>query len=76
MGRKKPAAANPDVIVVNVLYEDGTQSSNRRLPGLELTGYDDEETIRQAVEAQDHKIAALSGQPRGPIKSIQRVTGR
>lgn len=76
MGRKKPAAANPDVIVVNVLYEDGTQSSNRRLPGLELTGYDDEETIRQAVEAQDHKIAELSGQPRGPIKSIQRATGR
>jgi hypothetical protein len=76
MGRKKPAAANPDVIVVNVLYEDGTQSSNRRLPGLELTGYDDEETIRQAVETQDQKIAALSGQSRGPIKSIQRVTGR
>lgn len=76
MGRKKPAAANADVIVVNVLYEDGSQRSNRRLPGLELTGYDDDATIRQAVEEQDQKIAELSGQPRGPIKSIQRVTGR
>ena len=76
MGRKKPATTNSDVIVVNVLYEDGTQSSNRRLPGLELMGYDDDAAIRHAVEAQDQKIAELSGQPRGPIKSIQRVTGR
>lgn len=75
MGRKKPAS-NPDNILVNVLYEDGTQSSNRKLPGLELTGYDDDAAIRQAIEAQDQKISELSGQARGPIKSIQRVTGR
>ena len=75
MGRKKPAS-NPDNILVNVLYEDGTQSYNRKLPGLELTGYDDDDAIRQAIEAQDQKIAELSGQARGPIKSIQRVTGR
>ena len=75
MGRKKPAV-NADVIVVNVLYEDGTQSSNRKLPGLELTGYNDDTTIREAIEAQDLKIAELSGQSRGPIKSIKRLSGR
>ena len=75
MGRKKPAV-NADVIVVNVLYEDGTQSSNRKLPGLELTGYNDDNAIREAVEAQDLKISELSGQPRGPIKSIKRVASR
>ena len=75
MGRKKPTVS-PDVVVVNVLYEDGTQSSNRRLPGLELSGYDDDAAIRHAVEAQDQKIAELSGQARGPIKSIQRVASR
>ena len=75
MGRKKPAT-NPDVILVNVLYQDGTQTSNRRLPGLELTGYDDDDVIRHAVEAQDQKIAELSGQARGPIKSIQRIASR
>lgn len=75
MGRKKPTA-NADVIIVNVLYEDGSQSSNRRIPGLELTGYDDDDVIRHAVEAHDQKIAELSGQARRPIKSIQRVGSR
>ena len=75
MARKKPSA-NTETVLVNVLYEDGTQSSNRKVPGLELTGFDDEAAIRQAVEAQDRKIAELSGQPRGPIKSIQRIGNR
>jgi hypothetical protein len=75
MARKKPTT-NAEVIVVNVLYEDGTQTSNRRLPGVELNGYEDEDLIRQAVEAQDQKISELSGQTRGPIKSIQRIGSR
>lgn len=75
MARKKPST-NVEAVVVNVLYEDGTQSSNRRIPGLELSGFDDEAVIRQAVEAQDHKIAELSGQKRGPIKSVQRIANR
>ena len=75
MGRKKPTVS-ADVIVVNVLYEDGTQSSNRKIPGLELTGYNDDDAIRAALEAQDQKIAELSGQPRGPIKSFKRLTSR
>lgn len=75
MARKKPTT-NSEIIIVNVLYEDGTQTSNRRIPGVELTGYDDEDVIRQAVEAQDQKIAEMSGQARGPIKTIQRVGSR
>ena len=75
MGRKKPAVI-ADVLVVNVLYEDGTQSSNRKLPGLELTGYNDDAAILEALEAQDRKIAELSSQPRGPIKSFKRISGR
>ena len=75
MARKKPST-NVEAVVVNVLYEDGTQSSNRRIPGLELTGFDDDAVIRQAVEAQDDKIAELSGQKRGPIKSVQRIANR
>ena len=75
MARKKPSTA-VEVVTVNVLYEDGTQSSNRRVPGVELNGFDDEELIRQAVEAQDSKIAELSGQSRGPIKSITRIGAR
>lgn len=75
MARKKPGTT-AESIVVNVLYEDGTQSSNRRITGLELIGIDDDAVIREAVETQDKKIAEMSGQKRGPIKSIQRVTGR
>ena len=75
MGRKKPAVI-ADVIVVNVLYEDGTQSSNRKMPGLDLTGYNDDAAILEALEKQDRKIAELSGQPRAPIKSFKRISGR
>lgn len=69
MARKKPRAG-AEIVIVNVVYKDGTQSSNRRLNGLELTGYDDDALIRRAIEEQDEKIAGLSGQTRGPIKSI------
>jgi hypothetical protein len=73
---RKKTSTNTDVILVNVLYEDGTQSSNRRIAGLELTGFDDDDAIRRAIEEQDQKIAELSGQPRGPVKSIQRIASR
>ena len=45
MARKKPTT-HAEVVVVNVLYEDGTQTSNRRLAGVALKGYDDEDLIR------------------------------
>ncbi|MFM2129524.1 MAG: hypothetical protein RL477_1070 [Pseudomonadota bacterium] len=76
MGRSKQSAADSEFLLVNVVYEDGTQRSNRKIPTSQLTGFDDAGDIRAAIEAQDRKIAELSGQERGPIVSIARVKKR
>lgn len=72
MARKKP---NPkaEFVLFNVTYEDGTQTSNRRVPGDILGGLDGDEPARAAIEAQDREISERSGRPRSPIKAIERV---
>lgn len=72
MARKKP---NPkaEFVLFNVVYEDGTQTSNRRVPGEILGGLDGDEPAREALEAQDREIAERSGRSRAPIKSFARV---
>jgi hypothetical protein len=57
----------------NVLYEDGTQSSNRKVPISALGGLDGDAPAREIIEAQDRKIGEASGSPRPRIKSIARA---
>ena len=59
-------------MLFDVLYEDGTQTSNRKVPALELGGLDGDAPARSIVEAQDREISIVSGRPRGRIKSISR----
>ncbi len=75
MAKKKPNTS-AEFVLVNVLYEDGSQRSNRKVPAGELTGFDDEADIQRIIEEQDRKIAEMSGQPLAPIQSISRVGGR
>ena len=72
MARKKPSA-KAETVLFNVVYEDGTLSSNRRVPGTELGGLDGDAPARAFIEAQDREIAHRSGIPRGPIKSLKRA---
>jgi len=73
MPRKKPGnAGNADFVLFDVLYEDGTRSSNRRVPSDLLGGLDGDEPARDIIEEQDRKIGEMSGRPRAPIKSIAR----
>ncbi len=72
MGRKKPTAKAGHVLF-NVLYEDGTMTSNRKVPSAMLGGLEGDEPARAVIEAQDREIAELSGRPRAPIKSINRA---
>ncbi len=69
---KKP---NPkaETAFVNVLYKDGTQTSNRRVPGHLFAMLDGDEQIQAFIEKQDNDIAERSGRPRGPIDSIEKV---
>jgi len=73
MGRSRKQDDKAEFVIVNVLYEDGSQRSNRKVARAQLSGFDDVADIRQAIEEQDRKIAELSGQPRAAIKSITRV---
>jgi hypothetical protein len=59
-------------VLFDVLYEDGSQSSNRKVPAGELGGLDGDLPARTFVEAQDREIGVVSGRPRGRIKSISR----
>ena len=59
-------------IAFDIVYEDGTRSSNRRVPASVLGGLDGDEPAKAILEAQDRDIGVASGRARGPIKSIAR----
>jgi hypothetical protein len=71
MAKKQQARPN-GFVLFDVFYEDGTQTSNRKVPAAELGGLDGDAPARSIVEAQDREIGAVSGRPRGRIKSIKR----
>lgn len=74
MARKKVPVDSADVLF-DVIYEDGARTSNRKVPRAQLNGFDDEQIARAHIEAQDRKIAEMSGRPRGAIKSMVRSRG-
>jgi hypothetical protein len=77
MARKKPGnAGNAEFVLFDVLYEDGTRSSNRRVPSAVLGGLDGDAPARDIIEEQDRKIGEMSGRPRPTIKAIVRAPNR
>jgi hypothetical protein len=74
---KRPAARRAEEFVFfDVLYEDGTQTSNRKVPSSELNDLDGDLLAKPYLEAQDRNLAEMSGKPRGPIKSVARASRR
>lgn len=71
MARKKQNVSD-EFVLFNVLYEDGTRSSNRKVPSSMLGGLDGDAPALQILEEQDRKIGEMSGNPRAKIKSIAR----
>ena len=70
---RKPGSKS-EFILFDVIYEDGTQRSNRRVPKDVLGGLDEDKPARDVIEAQDREIAERSGQPRLVIKTLRRST--
>jgi hypothetical protein len=68
---KKPTPRS-EFVLFDVIYEDGTQRSNRRVPAELLAGLDGDEPARAEIEAQDRAIAEKSGLPPLSIKSLKR----
>ncbi len=64
--------ASSSFVAFDVLYEDGSRSSNRKVAASALAGLDGDAPAREIVEAQDREIAAASGRARSDVKSIVR----
>jgi hypothetical protein len=71
---KKPGT-NPkgEFAFFDVVYEDDSQRSNRRVPSELLGGLEGDEPARAYIHAQDREIADKGGRPALEIKSISRV---
>jgi hypothetical protein len=72
---RKPATREPFVLF-DVLYEDGSQRSNRRVPSETLGGLDGDAPARTVIAEQDRLIAEKSGKPALAVKSIRRSSGK
>ena len=59
-------------VLFDVLYEDGSRASNRRVPVSALGGLEGDEAARRIIEEQDEAIAEKSGRPRLRIKQLTR----
>jgi hypothetical protein len=68
---KKPTPRN-EFVFFDVIYEDGSQRSNRRVPADTLGGLDGDDPAKAEIEAQDRAIAEKSGMPPLSIKTIKR----
>ena len=73
MGRRSAGRRVEEFILFDVLYEDGSRTSNRKVPGSKLGGVDGDLPAKTYIEAQDRQIAEISGKPRSPIKSLTRA---
>ena len=70
---RRSKAKPTEFVFFNVLYEDGSQSSNRKVAASDVGGLEGDEPALAIIEAQDLEISEKSGRPRGPIKSIERA---
>lgn len=62
-----------EFLLFDVVYEDGSRTSNRKVPQPEEAGEEGEDAVKAYLEAQDRKIADASGKSRGEIKAILPV---
>ena len=72
MARKPGSRAGAEFVLFDVVYEDGSQRSNRKVPAELLGGLDKDEPARGFLMEQDREIAEKSGLAPSPIKSLHR----
>ena len=68
---KKPTPRT-EFVLFDVIYEDGSQRSNRKVPAELLGGLDRDEPAKTFIMEQDQAIAEKSGVPPLAIKTIRR----
>ncbi len=60
------------VVLFDVTYVDGSQTSRRKVLQSVVEGFDGEAAARAVIEQQDREIGLASGRSRGDIKSMVR----
>ena len=68
---RKPGL-NSEFVMFDVVYEDGTQRSNRKVPRALLGGIDGDKPAHGFLIEQDREIAEKSGRPPATIQTISR----
>jgi hypothetical protein len=68
---RKPGQ-NSEFVTFDVVYEDGTRRSNRKVPRALTGGIDGDKRAHGFLIEQDRDIAEKSGKPLAKIKSITR----
>jgi len=68
---RKPGQ-NSEFVMFDVVYEDGTLRSNRKVPRALTGGIDGDKPAHGFLIEQDREIAEKSGRPPARIKSITR----
>jgi hypothetical protein len=68
---RKPTVRT-EYVLFDVVYEDGSQRSNRKVDASLLGGLDGDEPARTAIMEQDREISQKSGIPPLAIKTITR----
>lgn len=72
---RKPTART-ELVFFDVIYEDGSQNSNRRVPANILGGLDGDAPAQALIEEQDRAIAEKRGMAPLKIKTIKRSNGK
>lgn len=68
---RKPGL-NSEFVMFDVIYEDGSRRSNRKVPRRLTGGIDGDKPAHEFLIEQDREIAEKSGKPPLAIKSIMR----
>jgi hypothetical protein len=76
MATKPGTKPKNEFVFFDVVYEDGSQRSNRRVPAELLDGPTKDEAARGFIIEQDREIAEKSGRLPLAIKSIRRAGAR
>ncbi len=71
LNRKRPKDSAGAFVLFDIVYEDGSRSSNRRVDRAIVESFDGAPAVKAAIEQQDRIIADRAQRPQLSIKSIQ-----
>ncbi|KAA0122977.1 hypothetical protein CIW48_15410 [Methylobacterium sp. P1-11] len=69
----KQSPQDRGTVLFDIVFEDGTRASNRRVPMEILGGLDGDQPARELIEQQEAEIAQKAGRPARAIQSLTRA---